>query len=405
MDLRVLFVDDEKRVLDGLRRSLRSYRNQWEMAFAHGPQQALELLAERRFDAVVSDMRMPEMDGAQLLDRVREDYPWMVRMILSGHSELDMVLRAVGTSHQYLTKPCAPEHLVATVSAAFRLQTLLADERLKQIAGSMTTIPSEPELYNRIVTALQDPDVAIQDVADLIAQDAGMTAQLLRLINSAYFGLCSEVSDPKRAVNLLGLSTISTLVLSLHIFRSFEEDAIQKTGMGGIWSHGLLTARCARDIARNETSDQIQIDESFTGGLLHDMGRLVLAVNAPSAYHKATEQATKDDTALSVAEEEHIGINHAAFGAYLMNLWGLPSSVVEAIAYHHTPLESPTHGFKPLVAVHAANAICTKLDPPSWSQRDNEIDRDFIDAAGLADRIEVWEELCRSVLAPEGAAG
>jgi HD-like signal output (HDOD) protein len=231
-----------------------------------------------------------------------------------------------------------------------------------------------------------------------------MTAQLLRLINSAYFGLCSEVSDPKRAVNLLGLSTISTLVLNLHIFQSFDEDQIHRAELGGIWSHGLLTARCAKEIARSESDDQLQIDESFSAGLLHDTGRLILAVNASAEYLQARDKAADGGTTLSEAEEEHVGVNHAHFGAYLMNLWGLPSSVVEAIAYHHTPSESPTSGFKPLVAVHVANAIATELQPPSWGSRDSRIDGDFLRQAGLADRVSVWRELCENALELEGAA-
>jgi HD-like signal output (HDOD) protein len=405
MPIRVLFVDDEKRVLDGLRRSLRPYRDRLEGAFANGPEQALEILRDaERFDAIVSDMRMPGMDGAQLLDRVRRDHPWMVRIVLSGHSEIDMVLRAVGTSHQYLTKPCQPDSLVDTVTTACRLQTLLSDEHLLRIAGRMSTIPSHTELHQRLVAALRDPDVDIQDVADLIAQDPGMTAQLLRLVNSAYFGLCSEVSDPKRAVNLLGLSTISTLVLTLQIFRTFDDEAIQDAGLGGVWSHGLKTARCASDIARRETSDQLVIDESFSAGLLHDTGRLVLAINEPRAYGQAMEDSGGRQIGLTAAEERHVGVSHALFGAYLMNLWGLPASVVEAIAFHHRPQPSTGPDLRPLVAVHVANAFCSQLAPTGWYDPEDALDLEFLESVGLADRVEAWEGLCREALELEGAA-
>ncbi|WP_054650256.1 response regulator [Salidesulfovibrio brasiliensis] len=128
---RVLFVDDEKNVLNGLRRMLRSIRDEWEMDFAPGGAEALELVGKKEYDLVVSDMRMPGMDGAELLTKVQELSPETVRIVLSGHSEQNMVMKSVKPAHQFLSKPCSSEQLLQTLKEAYRLRRLLNNPRIK----------------------------------------------------------------------------------------------------------------------------------------------------------------------------------------------------------------------------------------------------------------------------------
>lgn len=393
MPLRVLFVDDEQRILDGLRRSLRKYRNEWTMRFVSSGAKALDELARESADVVVSDMRMPGMDGAELLARVRRNYPRTVRIILSGHSDLELVLRSVGPSHQYLTKPCDADHLYGIVTHACALQNLLRDERLESLAGGLSYVPSLPDLYQKLVDELHGEAPSANRVGDLIAQDPGMTAQLLRLLNSAYFGLRSNVSDPRRAVTLLGLSMISSLVLGAHIFRAPDPAVVQRFGLDAIWCHSLFVANCAREIARAESDNPVVVDESFTAGLLHDTGRVILAYNKPESYSRALNLADETSSSLADLERSEIGATHAEFGAYLMNLWGLPMSIVEAIAYHHIPSQCPVTGFRPLVAVHAANGICSILEPTRWGAEANRVDEDFIERAGFREHLGAWQEI------------
>ncbi len=137
---RILFVDDEPLVLQGLQRMLRTMRNEWDMAFAEGGEAGLALLAEAPFDVVVSDMRMPGMNGAQFLREVMRLYPTTVRLVLSGHADKDLVSQCVGVAHQYLNKPCDADTLKSTIQNALFLGNELASNDVKKIIGSIDTL-------------------------------------------------------------------------------------------------------------------------------------------------------------------------------------------------------------------------------------------------------------------------
>jgi YesN/AraC family two-component response regulator len=176
MTKRILFVDDELMVLRGIQRSLRGMRNEWDIQFASGGPEALELMAEAPFDVVITDMRMPGMDGARLLDVVKTRFPRTVHMVLSGQSDREVILRCVGPTHQYLSKPCSAEELRLKVSRAFALRDLLENAKLKEIVSRMETVPSLPSLYLEINEALKSPDSSIVRSRKSVALSSGISA-------------------------------------------------------------------------------------------------------------------------------------------------------------------------------------------------------------------------------------
>src|SRR6266446_223491 len=222
MKKRILFVDDEPMVLDGLQRMLRPMRAEWEMVFVASGSEALELMGQAPFDVVVSDMRMPQMNGAELLAEVLKRYPQTVRLILSGHADKDLILKCVGSTHQYLAKPCRPEHLKAAITRAGELNESLKDKGLRNLISCMERVPSMPKLYIEIVEKLEDPGVGLDVIGDIIGKDIGMAAKILKLVNSSFFGLGREISEPAEAVSYLGVETIKSLVLCVQVFTQFE---------------------------------------------------------------------------------------------------------------------------------------------------------------------------------------
>ena len=246
---RVLFVDDEPKVLDGLRRMLRKMRNEWEMEFATSGTEALEAIRKQPFDVVVSDMRMPGMDGAELLTKVREICPTAVRLILSGHSEKEMILKSVGPTHQFLAKPCDADTLKATVARACALRELLANEQLKGVVSGVKSLPSMPGLYTQLVEVLQSPDSSLQDVAAIIGGDIGMTAKILQLVNSAFFGLRRHIEGPAQAITYLGLDTVSAVVLTAGAFAEFEDSREATEVAETLYPHSITAGSLAGHIA------------------------------------------------------------------------------------------------------------------------------------------------------------
>lgn len=394
MKKRVLFVDDEPNVLQSIRRLLHSARAEWNMQFVKSGPEALAVLAQEAFDVVVTDMRMPKMDGAQLLTEIKDRYPHMVRIVLSGHSDQEMILRSVRPAHQYLSKPAEAEALKSTISRACALRELLSQETLKSVVSRIDALPSLPSLYAEIVEELMSPNASIQKIGKVIAKDLGMTTKVLQLVNSAFFALPRRISDPSQAVSLLGLDTVKALVLTVEVFSKFDQNKLATFDIESLWNHSIATGQLVKSIARIEAAGKQVQDDAYMAGLLHDIGKLVLADNYPDQYREIQGVLAHEHLALADAEVQILGASHAEVGAYLLGLWGLPDPIVEAVAFHHRPQDCPANSFIPLVAVHVANVLqydntCPRSDT---GEEPVGLDADFLFKIGLNERIELWRD-------------
>jgi len=391
MKKRILFVDDDPLLLEGLRRGLRSMSTEWDMAFVDSGEKALAIMGQLPFDVVISDMRMPGMSGAALLAEVWKRFPKTVRLILSGHADPDLILECVGTAHQYLSKPCQAKDLKAAINRASGLEQSLKDEDLRRLISRLDRVPSIPSLYAEIVEKLQDPEVGADEIGETVLKDLAMTAKILKLVNSAFFGLGREVSNPADAVTYLGLDTIKSLVLSIHAFSQFDSDTFGAFSIEKLWNHSQRTAGWAKEIAQMEDAGPKVMDEAFVAGMLHDIGKLVLASNFPAEYDQVIESAEGRTSALLNGEQKAFGANHAEIGGYLLGLWGLPVPVVDAIALHHNPGKGPSLAFSPLTAVHAANGLVNLEGGAGNESMAEDIDLEYLATLQLSDRLDTWQ--------------
>ncbi len=168
---RILFVDDEQQILDGMRNMLRKNRHVWEMVFVSSGEAALAEMAERPFDVIISDMRMPHMDGAALLAIVRERFPRTARFVLSGQADHEAVYRALQYTQQFLSKPCDPQELLNVVQRTCAFQDIVAHEDVRQAVGKLGQLPSASTLYLQLCEALDDPETPSQRIAEIVGQD------------------------------------------------------------------------------------------------------------------------------------------------------------------------------------------------------------------------------------------
>ena len=389
---RILFVDDEPKILAGLKRMLRSMRKEFELYFAENAKEALEIMENTEFDVVVSDMRMPGMDGAQLLTEIQERHPYAIRIMLTGQANEESILRTVGVVHQFLAKPCEPEHLKGVLLRASSLHKLISQPAVKKIISGIDTLPSIPEVYSKLRKATADPEVSVADVARIIDEDMGMSAKVLQLVNSAFFGLFQTVESPARAVSLLGLDTVKGLVLGVGAFAEIKASS-KIFPIQSLWSHSIAVGGCAKKIALAETDDQNLIDNCFIAGLLHDIGKLVLLAKMMDKYEEAVLLAKEKQIRLRIAEKEIFEAVHGDVGAYLMGLWGMPGAVVEGIGFHHRLDDYPDMNFNPAVAVHVANTLYYEVHPNQVLGAYPEIDNTQLQAMGLGDKIEQWREI------------
>lgn len=400
--IKILFVDDEPNILEGLQRMLRGLRHEWDMSFAGSGAEALVLLAETSMDVIVTDMKMPGMDGAELLQIVTERHPHMVRVILSGFSEKEVNMKSVGTAHQYLSKPCDPELLKATVSRVCSLRDLLTDQNLRRLVSQLPTIPSLPTLYTELVDELGKEESSTRKVGEIVKKDIGMTVKILQIVNSAFFGLRRHISDSKSAVEFLGLDTISSLTLGLGVISQFE---LHTSGIffAELWAHSMSVGVAANKIAMIENRECA--NDAFTAGLLHDIGRVILSVNLPTEFKMVDDMMRDEHVSMVEAEKRIFGATHAEVGAYLLGLWGLPSEVVRAVAFHHSPHEISSEGFTALTAVHAATGIQQYLVSRDPLVTEPDLDKTYIEGLGLLDKIPTWQGLCAAQNEETGQTG
>lgn len=393
--VKVLFVDDEVNVLNGLKRSLRSLRHQWQSEFAEGGVAALDLLEKASFDVVVTDMRMPGMDGVTLLEKIAGRYPDTVRIVLSGQSDMESVVKAAGITHQYLSKPCPIETLKSTVSRAVSLRQMVRSAALVEVVSKLDTIPSAPPLYLELIRLLDSQSTTLSDIGQLIAKDMGMCAKVLQLANSPFFGRNYSVSDPGEAAGLLGFNLLKTLAVASHVFKKFEPVSVKGFDVDALWAHSLKTSHCAEKIAKTLAPDDKDVPKrAQVAGLLHDVGQLLIACNLPTEYERVMALSQQRDVDLTETEWEVLGITHAEMGAYVLGLWGLPDEVVEAVLHHHNLDVAPTPPCIVSIAVHVADALTSGSVQGPQPPDHPVLKLKYLEELGAAEHMENWREAC-----------
>ncbi|MFQ5450947.1 MAG: HDOD domain-containing protein [Nitrospinaceae bacterium] len=390
---RILFVDDDHTILQALRRMLRSMREKWHTEFAESGPMALKLMEKSSFDMVVTDMRMPEMDGAQFLNEVKRMYPDTIRIILSGQAEDQALVRAAGSMHQFLSKPCEFNSLKTFLEKTFSLRNLLTNPDLKKLISQIKSLPVLPKLYVEIMEELESPDASIEKVGMIIEQDIGMSSKILQLANSAFFGFSQKIATPFHAAQILGLDTITSLVLSHQLFSKFQKDHIKYLSIDRLWRHSLRVGELARKMEKMEKLDSNSKSFGFTAGLVHDIGKLIMASNFPALYQKTWQLSKTSGLEFWQAEKEVFNSTHAEVGAYLLGLWGIPDPVVEAVAFHHDPSQLSHLPSPPLILVHAADALAYQKEAGPDGPCASKLNMDFLEKVGWTDRLSKWRDL------------
>ncbi len=396
MTARLLFVDDEPFLRDGIRRLLSRRRPDWELAFADSGTSALEVMENSSFDIVISDMRMPGMDGAALLERVRDLDPGVVRIILSGQSDRGAALRAAKVAHQFLAKPFDVLHLEATLDRLCSLRQLMSDNTLQNLVGGIESLPSTPKVYTQLVELLARDETSLIEVAETLKQDQAMTAKVLQMVRSAFFGAHVDTVSIDEAVARLGFNVIKSMALTAGVFEAFKQQTdIPGFSVTAEQHHSLNVARACATILRGKS----EADDAFMAGMLHDAGKLVIASKLPEVLKTVLERASAEQRPMYAVEQEELNTTHAEIGGYLLGLWGLPRAVVEAVAYHHAPDRLACPALDAATAVHVADALVRELDPQSEDGCSSSANPEYLESVGVANSMEDWRDSIQDLFA------
>lgn len=381
---RILFVDDERCVLDGIRRVVRPMRAEWHVDCAESGEQALAMAECDPYDVIVSDMRMPGMCGVDVLRAVRQRWPATVRLILSGQSDREQILKALPHTHQFLTKPCESEQLLRTLHRALRLGGILGDPVVAQLTSGFGALPSLPTTYLAIVDELARGEPSMEEVSRIVGRDVAMSAKVLQLVNSSFFGLVQEVSSPSQAVGYLGIETMRALALQIGVFSQVSGPRETLDAVARINERSSLAASIARRMGRLMRLPAPVVDHAFTGALLSGVGHVVLA-HGDERRFAALLAELASGTPDSEAERRVYGATASAVGARLLGLWGLPGPVIEAVADHRDPPTSADDALGSSGVTYVACLLAQHGDTDMWR---DALDAEFAARTGVAARID-----------------
>jgi len=352
----IIFVDDDPAILSSLKRSSRMMREKWSCDFANGPEKALEKVSSKNYDLIISDMRMPTMDGATLLNKIKQISPQTVRFILSGQSARSSLLRSLNNAHQYLSKPFNFDELGVEIERTFEFQNSLNDSSLKNLLTEMDTLPSLSANYDELTEKLNKDDGNIDEISKIVSQDIGMTAKILQVVNSSYFGGSGKICSPVKAAKILGLDLIKEMVFNFHVFKKHEAN-VDEDILKNIWKESINVGNLSSHLAKEFGMNQDLQETTQTAGFLQKVGLVILATGFPGQYQEIAARSNNGSETDPDSELDKFNIDYSILGSCLAGLWGLPGSIADAISFHKFPSRSENNSLGPLVFVHIAYAM------------------------------------------------
>jgi HD-like signal output (HDOD) protein len=393
--LRVLFVDSQPENENDLQTLIDELGPEWECHICRNCDDAFQVLEKAQFDVVISEMLMNDMDSAQFHKKLSELYPGTVRIIYSENTDKGIYFKAAKFIHQFIAKPCAVDIIKKIIRNSIGLSNLLGDEKLRARIRSIDDLPSFPEIYIQLEKELQKDDISIRRVADLIRQDVYITAKLLKITNSAFFGLTTYVNNPLQAVNLLGLHTVQSIVMAASVFEQFKYPNLPGYSLDIIFNESIAVGAGAQALANSFGLSKQMTDDSLLAGMLHDVGKLIMLTYFQKEFVRAVKMSENDGIPLEEAEREIIGISHAEAGAYLLSLWGLPGSVVEATAFHSNPNLTPSPVMNVLTTVHLAYAFNQEKAIQEKETDSSALDMEYLEKLDLSKKVKFLKPLCQ----------
>ena len=389
--MKVLFVIDEASSMRATKNMLDESNLTFEYEFASSGTEALSKFETQEFQAVVSDLTMPGMNGPEFLNAVFNLNPETIRVIAAGKFEKRAAMKEAKQMEQFLPKPYGLGELALAFQKARLSRNVLQSDSLAELVARIPSLPMLPEIYRELNAELDSPGSSAETVGEIISRDPAMTAKILHVANSSMFGLQHSVTSASRAATMLGLETISALTLAIGVFRPQEGQARTGFSIDGLLHHSMKVAVDAQRLCIQAGLSHDLAEEAFTAGILHDIGKLVLLSVDPAEFEMACLRAVNEGISLREAEISIFGLSHADIGAFLASRWGLPQSLVEVIAFHHEPWWHETKSFSTLSAVYFANLLGKNdatIDDPCLTQ--------YAEQIGCADKLEGWLESCQN---------
>ena len=384
--MRLLFVDDDPVALEQIRREISHARLHYDVVFVNSGGSALAALEGGEFDAIVTDLRMPGMDAAALLAQVRDQYPSVVRICMSGAVDDADFMRVMPVTHQFLSKPIVGDALRDVIDRACSLNSILQHQGIRALIGRLSALPATARTFQELSAAMTEPNTHTADIARIVAKDTALCVKVLQIVNSSYFGRRTPITSIQAAVAFVGMEMIKSLALSACVFNALDASPAASRLLKDVQARSLRKAHFARNLMK----DSRHADEAFTAALLLDIGQAVLALCSPQTFSEVIQIARESNRPWHEVEKEAFGVAHPEVGACLLGLWGLPLELIEVVAYHHAPSTVKHSQTAMLAAVHVADAVIdATADQPEKLL--NRLDAAFVARTGVNRCLNEWD--------------
>lgn len=362
----------------------------WELATAESGEETFRHLKQGRFDAVIFDDEFPrsELDAfyqtlepqSSTVAFIRSD-----RMAPSAEGEVPLPV---------LSKRSDLKAVDSAIRRGLLRRELGLNAAVQTLSSETKTVPSLPSTFQQICRELENPEVDLETVAMHLSNDPVISARVLQAVNSAAFGLAREISNTFEAVSLLGVEETRSLVLFSGMVAQFDASRCAGFMVEAYWMHSLITAQFARWICRQEACPKTTGEQAYTAGLIHDLGKLILAANLPERYTETIRHMKSNRCSAAVAEAEILGVDHALLAGYMLADWALPYEIIEAVAFHHEPQRSDSDPFSPCAAVHIADALAHERNAGEKDTTLERLNLPFLQSRGVLDHYPDWRKIC-----------
>lgn len=387
MDFKTLLVAGANRgVVEAFREALEP---EWQVSWFADGLEAITELKRREYKMLVTGLDAGDSRAAELLNYTRRKHPTMPRFILASEADKLRVMKEALGAHQFLTEPIDGAALKQNLDRAMNLDAWLGCAEMRRLVTRVRSLPAVPAVYLELVSALRSPSVTTEEVADIISKDMAISAKLLQVVNSAYFGYSNKTTELSEVVGMLGFESVKSLATAIRMLAHYDGIKLPDYSIEELWGHSNEVAKTARQLVMAHNGNREMAEAAFLAGLLHDIGKVVLAGNFARQYNGTQSLAAKQSLPAWEVEKEIFGATHSEVGAFLLGLWGMPMQVLEAVAFHHHPLRDNSREFTVLTAVHVANALHYELHS-GFEVRKAVIDEEYLSQIGLLACLPSW---------------
>lgn len=364
----------------------------WDLLRVDSAGSLVSYLKEKEFQAIVVAPSTQHHRDQDCLLKSMNLQQQAIRVVLPGlMGSPSQISRTSELAHRVYDDSQSNSEIAQSIEIQVKLNKLINKPRNREFLSTGGPLPAAPQVYKELTDALNSANSSIPQIANIVQQDPALSAKVLKMVNSAFFGLNRPVSNIAEAVSLLGLRMLRGLALSGHLTDLYPQDKDwQAFSFDRVNARSLLVARLAMKIAKDMKANVAVQDQAFVAGLMHDIGTLYIASKAPARYQQVLQLSGERNAAICAVEKKVLGFFHGEIGAYLLAHMGLPAQVVEAVLLHHTPQLCGDHQFTPLTAVHVADALIPAIPSKSNAVLGNKLVTDYLKAAGVEQHIGRW---------------